>query len=147
MRRLLVILVLLAAVGLAAAGVYLYSQDQSQPHQVKDAPPLDVRLPELENLRLPPGDHDLIVRVTNTAAFPRRIVGMNEGCGNNSCFRSKHGHIVTVGAGETFEYHVVLMLHNPGEFASTILLNLEDHGIREVYLEVSGTCVGAGHAH
>ncbi len=50
---------------------------------------------------------------------------------------------MTVGPGETFEYHVVLTVHKRGRFESEIALFLEDNGIREVAIEVRGTCLGA----
>jgi hypothetical protein len=42
--------------------------------------------------------------------------------------------------GETIDFVVKLSLPKPGEFASAIVLYLEDNGIREVTIEVSGTC-------
>ncbi|MCU0706636.1 MAG: hypothetical protein MUF18_21990 [Fimbriiglobus sp.] len=63
----------------------------------------------------------------------------------NCCFRAKHREIITVGPGETFEYHVSLTVHRPGSFEAGIDLFLEENGIRTVELTVRGTCVGNGH--
>lgn len=62
----------------------------------------------------------------------------------NCCFSSKHREIVTVGAGETFEYRVKLTVRGPGPFESGIDIFLEDRGIRKVEIGVRGVCVEGG---
>lgn len=139
MRRLPLLLALLA-VGLVAVAGFLYLTDRPLAPQ----PPFTVEPTEFDLELIPPGYHDLIVRITNPANVPRRIIGLAEGCGLNCCYFTKHGEIVTVGAGETFEYHVGLLVKGPGPFESGIAIFLEDRGIREVQISVKGVGVEAG---
>lgn len=73
MRRLPLLLGLLAAGLLAAAG-YLYLADRPPP----PAPPFAVSQTEFD-LTVPPGEHEVVLLVTNPANVPRRIIGLAEG--------------------------------------------------------------------
>lgn len=138
MRQIPLLLGLLATGLLAAAG-YLYVTDRPQP----PAPPFAVS-PTAFDLTVPPGEHEVVLHVTNPADRSRRIVGLAEVCGLNCCFRAKHREVVTVGAGETFEYRVKMIVYHPGRFESAMDIFLEDGGIRKVEISMKGVCVESG---
>jgi hypothetical protein len=73
MSRLPLLLGLLAA-GLMAVAGGLYLSDRPQP----PAPPFAVSQTEFD-LTLPPGEHEVVLLVTNPANVPRRIIGLAEG--------------------------------------------------------------------
>jgi len=62
---------MLLAVVLGTAGMVAWVFDTPA-----DPPPLLVVEPEAFDLVLPPGEHSLVVHITNTAALPRQIVGL-----------------------------------------------------------------------
>ena len=72
--RLIPLLLGLLAAGLLAAAGGSYLTDRPPP----PAPPFAVGQTEFD-LTVPPGEHELVIRVFNPAAVPRRIIGLAEG--------------------------------------------------------------------
>lgn len=140
MRYLLLLLGTLTVSALLVAGVLCLVESPTTP-----PPPFTVTPTELD-LTLPPGEHDLVFRITNPAKVPREIIGITEGCGTNCCFHAKVRERISVGPGETFEYHLTLSVVATGPFASGIHLYLADNGMRTVELNIRGNGVEAAHA-
>lgn len=129
-----------AAVACAVLAVIEYRRESQLPTGPE---PAWVVTPEVADLgSVPVGEHVAVFEMTNPAARPRRIVGLNEGCQGTVCIRSRHHEQVTVGAGETFRYECTIHVREPGPFDLRIAVFLEDDGIRTVEIGARGTGVG-----
>lgn len=123
-----------AAVVCAALAVVEYRRENPDPE-----PPWAVTPDVAELGTVGQGEHVVAFEMTNPAARPRRIVGLNEGCQGGVCLRSKHHGQIEVPAGGTFRYECVVRVGEPGPFDLKIVVFLEDAGIRTVTLAARGT--------
>ena len=101
---------------------------------------------EFELADLPLGRYELVVRITNPALIPRRIVGLKEYCAADTCCASKHPDQITIPPGATFEYHFELLVKRLGPIDTGMDIYFEENGIRTVTLRVTGTAVEAPRA-
>lgn len=125
-----------AAVVCAVLAVVEYVREQ----RTNGPEPPWVVSPEVADVGdVPVGDRVLTFEMTNPADRPRRIVGLNEGCQDTVCIRSRHHGQITVGPGETFRYECDLKVREPGPFDMRIAVFLEDGGIRTVMIGAKGT--------
>jgi hypothetical protein len=116
---------------------------------------LAYRSPELDSTLEPPfvvetdrelgevsvGDRELTFQITNPASRPRRIMGLNDGCGKGYCLYAKDESQIVVPAGGTVSYSCKLVVRNRGPFDAKITIFLEDNGVREEPLIVRGVGV------
>ncbi len=104
--------------------------------------------PERDLGSIPCETSEITFQVTNPDSRPHEILGVREGCQPTVCFLSKgfEGRR-SVGAGQTMPFSCQLDVRKPGPFEASVVLLVEDKGIREVPLIVRGVGVDRHEVH
>ena len=119
------------------AGVLLIRERPRGPH-----PPITVGPSEFALDDVPLGKREVVVRFENPGTVARRIIGLQEACGQRCCLSSKHPELVSIPAGGTFEYHCEVDVRSAGKLECEMHIYLEDNGIRTVTVRITGTAKG-----
>ena len=109
-------------------------------------PPWTVDKTEFELGNVPSGKRVIGVTLSNTAEVSRRVLGMQDQCKGNCCFKSLQGAPVSVNPGGLIVWYCEILVGEPGPIDAEIKIYLEENGIRTVTLHVTGTAVEAPHA-
>lgn len=134
-----------AAVGLAAAGLHQMATRPSDGGPAGPEPLFPVPA-ERDVGTVPLGVCPVAFDLTNTAARPRRVLGAEASCKKN-CIRAGADELMTIGPGETVAYGCELVLKVEGPFELEMPILIEDNGIREIVLKVRGVAVRAEKSH
>jgi hypothetical protein len=132
-----------AACGCLVAAIWLYVAPQSIP----SPQPILVEPTHFTFVNIPAGEHELVIRLTNPSGVARRVVGFQDGCGTNCCFRSKHREQVVIGPGESLNYRIEFLVRNTGAFEGGTSLFLDEGQVRTVLIEMRGECGGQVDGH
>lgn len=110
-----------------------------------EAPPPPFKISRTEfavgNVSL--GTQLLHTSVANPSNEPRRILGINGQCSDNSCFGAVQEAPIIIPPGGTLNLDCELLVTRPGPIDAEIKIYLEENGIRTVTLRVTGTAVEA----
>jgi hypothetical protein len=80
----------------------------------------------------------VVFQVANVSDQPRRVVGAANECVQNVCYKFKLEDPITIAPGKTDDIACELSVSGDGPFEVSMLLYLEDEGIRQVPLSVRG---------
>jgi hypothetical protein len=98
--------------------------------------------PQSESQVIEQGTHEFIVRITNRADRPRRVIGGTKKCGWNGCIAPKFEEPVLIPPGQTVGIALIAEIRGTGPFELPVVLLLEDNGIRKEEHAIRGTSIG-----
>jgi hypothetical protein len=94
--------------------------------------------PDIDLGDWPIGEANLFLKVTNASDLPGQLIGMEESCAKNCCWKSELSGPMIIGPGETLAFECRFRAIQSGPFEGRIPLHLYQNGLQRIEVVIHG---------